>query len=123
MDTMQQIQEWKEKSLRYDNRRKVDEEAVNKIRNAITQMQEALDILYPKISTKKTSNVNFKELSNELYDLIQAGTVVSSDMISKVYPSLTREQCIYLMQMLSKMKNIDKRKDGVKVYLYQKRLQ
>jgi hypothetical protein len=118
-----QLSEVMRKAERYDSQKTRYTEIADKIKKGIALINEAIEELdpYTTTSTRKITGVKFDKIISEFYLLIQAGTEISIPVIKKTYPELNNIQHYYIMKQLSQKPNVDKRKEGVKVYLFNKK--
>ena len=70
------------------------------------------------VRTRETSNINYKELSEEVFKLMQSGTHISSTFLANTYQNLSYSNVQYLFQLVSKLPSVKTRKDGRMVYLF-----
>lgn len=128
-DLYKHLAELENKARRYDNRREIDQKIVEKAKQALDHftrgvklMEEALKDLDPVQTLgapRKERNTHYKEILKELYEKVQAGTEIGSELIAKLY-NTDKSATGYIMKQISNMPNIDRRMDGKKLYLYAK---
>ena len=96
-----------------------------RIRSFASELQEIANLLDP-VSTLKSGRVGVngnnkytpKVLIEEFHKKMLSGTTVSRDLIVSVYNDITENQVTYIIDQLSKKPRVQKRKEGVKVFLY-----
>lgn len=119
---MKELSELQKKANKYDNLKARYVEHANKLKEAIKMLQELAQEIDPMISLGgvERSGVNYQELAAETYQKMLNGVQVSSELLEKTYPHLSKKNILYLMKAIKEKyaKKIMKRKDGVKVFLY-----
>jgi len=98
----------------------IDEKARTKSK-ALRLMAKEIDP-YLGVKSGLTSTVRTgpkpSELIVEFFNLIKGGTQVNRDFMHKAYPELTKNNTLYILTRLATMPGVQKRKDGINVWLY-----
>lgn len=119
-DPLQQITEWKEKAVRYENMREKYVSHAEKIKEVIVQLQLLLSEIDPFVNVMKPRGHYGKNSDKleELYKILQAGTNVSVDFIRATYSGMSMNDCRYLWVRLRKMSNVSEGHNKNKKFLF-----
>jgi type I restriction-modification system DNA methylase subunit len=115
------------KAIKYDGMSKRYVEIAAKLKKIGEQLNEISKEIDPFLNIKKAEEGmpaikgSFMDIGKELYEKLITGTEISRKFIETVYPGYTNEQYGYLLQMIGKMPNVSKRREGMFIYLYAKK--
>ena len=117
---MDQIEEKLKKAEAFDNFKANRQKILEKFSEMRKWLDEVERIVDPTAALPKTrqSRKPLKDIASELYNIMEKGTQVTMEFIEKTYTDLDKGNAYYLMNMLVKMPNVEKAKDGTKVRLY-----
>lgn len=118
-ELLKQIEDLRRKSSKYDSLMSRSREFADKLKQAAELLQEVAKELDPvsAIKTNERSNINYTEIVNELYEKMQAGVNVSTDLIINAY-QIPQANASYILNKLKSMPNVDTRREGNRVYVY-----
>lgn len=116
-DLMSQIKELKKKANMYENVRGRYVEHAKKMQQAISILTDVMKEMDPVITMRERSGLNYKEILGELFDKLKRGASIGTDLIQNAY-DLNKNQTMHVYMMLSKMRGVEKRKQGKKAFLY-----
>ncbi len=139
------LKEMKEKAARYDNLstkyhdiarklEKVEEkfgEDMRHIQNRLSEIVKDTKVELEKITAeidpivtikvRQASKVQYDVLAKEFYNMLIHGTEITTELIAKTYPNLEQGNVNYIFALLQDMSGVDKRKEGVKAFLFAKK--
>jgi hypothetical protein len=113
------VKELQKKANMYDNVRGRYVEHAKKIKQVVEILAGVMKELDPVIGMKESSKsgINYKEVIAELFGKIKAGASINSTLIEATYDT-TPAQALYIHNKLGKIKGVERRRDGKKVFLY-----
>lgn len=122
---MRELNVMRGKALKYDNMSTRYVEIAAKLRKLGEELDSISKTIDPFLNIKKveegiTPRGSFVEVATEIYQKCIEGTEISRKFIEVAYPGYTNEQYGYLLNMVKKMPNISKRREGMFIYLYSK---
>jgi enoyl-[acyl-carrier-protein] reductase (NADH) len=115
----EELKRIQEKANKYENVKQRYVEFGDKLKKIIDALTEIRTEISPIIKGIGNSNKrgSHGEIMNELYEKMLSGTEVSTALIQASY-GLDKRLTMYIYCKLSAMKNVLKRRDGKKRYLY-----
>lgn len=80
-----------------------------------------IDPVATSLHTRACSDINYDEISRQLFEKLKAGTQITTAFVESIYPELsTGKKANYVMKMLQKMPKVEKAVDGRKIRLFYK---
>lgn len=123
-NVLEEVRIWKEKASRYDSLKERYDLLASKISNIIEELKDIQSDVapYSMTSTKRiTRRGSMKDIVEEFYKMMQAGTHVTSKLVETTHNNLSDKQVHYVMKLLQQCKGVDKAYDGRNVRLFAKR--
>lgn len=128
-ELLEELSKIQEQAKKYEYRREIDEKIINKAKALKQDVQELIEMLDPASKLDKTQRKTKlegrgekadenRERAKELYKILQAGTQITRDLITKTYPSASDNDVFQIRQMIRKMPNVETRKDKREIILY-----
>jgi hypothetical protein len=83
------------------------------------RLEKMADRIYPRIDiTVRGANRDRSQVINELYELMVAGTHITTELVIKSHPDIDKISAQYIMAKLKEMPNVQKVRDGLNVRLF-----
>lgn len=110
-DINKQITELQKKAIKYENMRGRYLELAAKLKKAANILNEVATEIDPyiNVTAEPGSREKWDEVVAELYEKMQQGSEVTSELIQKTY-NLNAQKSNYITQKLRKMMNVESRK-------------
>lgn len=119
VDMIKEVELLQRKSSKYDDLMKRSQEFATKLSKAAELINEVATELDPArmISTKERRGINYNEIAAEVYEKMQKGTEITTDLLTNTY-GWDKNHIVYLFNKLRGMPNVDERTEGKRVIIY-----
>lgn len=113
------VTELKEKAARYENQAERAEDFAKRLNEALEIISGVIRDLapYAQITTRKGKQNSYKEALKEIWEKMQHGTQITSDLLMNSY-GLNQAGANYIITKLKTYKGVLIRREGRKITLY-----
>jgi len=117
LEENKKVQFNKQQQVEYSNElikiKEILTEQLRKIDNLANNLNPTI-----KLKIRHSNGINFKELSEAMYILMEKGTQITIELLTQTYPHLENFQVYNILNHLKKMPQVKQAKDGKKVRLF-----